>query len=255
MQQPLPLLYFIAGLVLVVLCFVTVLRLAYRKSAKLRDMVQFVRTPEEYEPLDLRVASIGKSFLWFLIIHLSITFIYHFTDILLHADTSAESSVGEALRTLPLWVILLLPPILEETAFRLPLRRKRGYLTLSAAALMFFVSAMLFATRVYDITWPRVLLCAAAALATWHWGGKWIPELRFRRWFWFLVLLFALLHVINYDLGSLSAGEWGRVILKEAVKIPSALMFGYVRLRHGFVLSVVLHLIVNSTAFLLGTLA
>ena len=40
-----------------------------------------------------------------------------------------------------------------------------------------------------------------------------------------LVLLFALLHVINYELGAMDAGEWLRVLLKEAVKIPSALMF------------------------------
>lgn len=255
MQQPLPLLYFISGLVLVVLCFVMALRLAYRKSAKLRDMVQFVLSPKENAPLDLRVTSIGKSFLWFLIIHLSITFIYHFTDILLHADTSAESSIGEAIRTLPLWVILLLPPILEETAFRLPLRRKRGNLTISAAALMFFISAIIFSTQVYEITWPRLLLCVAAALATWLWGSKWIPKLCFRHWLWFLVLFFALLHVINYDLGSLSTGEWGRIILKEAVKIPSALMFSYVRLKHGFCTSVVLHIVTNLSAYLLGALA
>ncbi len=45
------------------------------------------------------------------------------------------------------------------------------------------------------------------------------------------------------------------MILKEGVKVPSALMFSYVRLRHGFAVSVALHFFVNLTAFLLGSLA
>ena len=79
--------------------------------------------------------------------------------------------------------------------------------------------------------------------------------LRFRAWFWVLVLFFSILHIQNYDLSAMDAGEWLRVILKECVRIPSALMFSYVRLRHGFVLSVALHFFNNLTAFLLGSLA
>ncbi|WP_346690807.1 hypothetical protein [Alistipes sp. Marseille-P5061] len=255
MQQPLPYLYFVLGVLLALLCFAALLCLSYRKSGKLRDMVRFVLSPREYGELDLRTASILKSFLWFLAIHLSLTFLYHFTDVLIHAGDAAGNSVGQAARSLPLWVVLLLPPLLEETAFRLPLRRRRTYLTVAAAALMFFVSAPLFSTRVYDVTWPRILSCASVALIVWFGGYGWIQRLGFRSWFWGLVLLFALLHVINYELGAMDAGEWLRVLLKEAVKIPSALMFAYVRLRHGFTLSVVLHFIVNLSAFLLGAMA
>ena len=147
------------------------------------------------------------------------------------------------------------PPVLEETAFRLPLKRKRVYITISAVVMMFFVSALLFSTRVYDITWPRLLTCAAMVPIAWFWGYKWISGLRFRAWFWSLVLFFSILHIQNYDLSAMDAGEWLRVILKECVRIPSALMFCYVRLRHGFSLSVALHFFNNLTAFLLGSLA
>lgn len=37
--------------------------------------------------------------------------------------------------------------------------------------------------------------------------------------------------------------------LKEAVKIPSALMFSYVRIKHGFGTSVALHFAVNLSAY------
>lgn len=83
----------------------------------------------------------------------------------------------------------------------------------------------------------------------WFWGYKWISGLRFRAWFWVLVLFFSILHIQNYDLSAMDAGEWLRVILKECVRIPSALMFSYVRLRHGFVLSVALHFSIISPLF------
>jgi hypothetical protein len=46
---------------------------------------------------------------------------------------------------------------------------------------------------------------------------------------------------------------WIRVVLKEAVKIPSALMFSYVRIKHGFGASVTIHFALNLSAYFLGT--
>lgn len=244
----------VSGLVAVVLVYLAALRYAYVRSAKLRDMVGCVLSPSENCAFDVGISSVAKSCLWFLVIHLSLSFLYHFADLLLFGE-APEAGIADAVSALPLWVVLLLPPVLEETAFRLPLKRKRGYITISAVVMMFFVSALLFSTRVYDITWPRLLVCAAMVPIAWFWGYKWISGLRFRAWFWVLVLFFSILHIQNYDLSAMDAGEWLRVILKECVRIPSALMFSYVRLRHGFAVSVALHFFVNLTAFLLGSLA
>ncbi len=244
----------VSGLVAVVLVYLAALRYAYVRSAKLRDMVGCVLSPSENCAFDVGISSVAKSCLWFLVIHLSLSFLYHFADLLLFGE-APEAGIADAVSALPLWVVLLLPPVLEETAFRLPLKRRRAYIVLSAAVMMFFVSAILFSTRVYDITWPRLLACVAMVPIAWFWGYKWIAGLRFKTWFWALVLFFAFLHILNYDLGAMGAGEWARVILKEGVKVPSALMFSYVRLRHGFAVSVALHFFVNLTAFLLGSLA
>lgn len=244
----------VSGFVAVVVGYLAALCFAYRKCAKLRDMVECVLSPRENCAFDVGIPSIAKSCLWFLVIHLSLTFLYHFADLLLFGE-SLTTGIGDVVSALPLWVVLLLPPVLEETAFRLPLKRRRAYIALSAVVMMFFVSAVLFSTRVYDITWPRLLACAAMVPIAWFWGYKWIAGLRFKTWFWALVLFFAFLHIQNYDLSAMDAGEWLRVILKECVRIPSALMFSYVRLRHGFVLSVALHFFNNLTAFLLGSLA
>ena len=254
MNQPLSYFSFILCLVIATICFVGAVYLAYRKSDRLRDMVQFVVSPKDNLVLDFKISSIIKTAIWFILIHVSITIVYHFADLIFYSE-SAETSIGDSVQTLPLWVVLILPPILEETAFRLPLKRKRLYITLSSAAIMFFISAIIFSSKVYSVTWERLLSCAIVALIAWFWGYKWVSKIKFKTWLWILVLSFSILHIINYDLSAMDAGEWIRVVLKEAVKTPSALMFSYIRIKHGFSTSVTVHFTINAFAYLLGSLA
>lgn len=252
MNQPLSYTGFILCLVLTTICFIAAVYLSYRKSSRLRDIVQFVVSPKDDLVLDFKITSIIKTALWLILIHVSITVVYHFADLMFYSE-SAETSIGDSIQTLPLWVVLILPPVLEETAFRLPLKRKRLYITLSSAAVMFFISAIIFSSKIYDVTWGRLLLCAIIALATWFWGYKWVSKVNFKTWLWILVLSFSILHIINYDLSTMGIDGWIRVVLKEAVKIPSALMFSYVRIKHGFGTSVTIHFALNLSAYFLGT--
>lgn len=215
-------------------------------------MVRFAVAPREDGVSDFRIGSIVKAALWYFVIHISVTLVYHFADLMLFGET-LDTGIGNAVQTLPLWVVLVLPPVLEETAFRLPLRRKRHYLALSSAAIMFLASAPLFSVRVYDIGWERLLLSAVFAFVVWSWGWRWIQRLDFKTWLWTLVLCFSFLHIVNYDLGAMDACGWIRVLLKEAVKIPGALIFSYVRIRHGFGISVALHFFINFFAYFLSS--
>ena len=254
MNQPLSYTGFILCLVLITICFIVAVYLSYRKSSRLRDMVQFVISPKDDLALDFKIPSIIKTALWFFIIHISITVVYHFADLLLYGET-VNTSIENAVQTMPFWLILVIPPIVEEIAFRLPLKRKRLYITLSSAAIMFFISAIIFSTKVYDVTWERLLLCAIIALIAWFWGYKLVSKVNFKTWLWILVLSFSILHIINYDLSTMDIGGWIRVILKEAVKIPSALMFCYVRIKHGFGTSVALHFSINLLVYYLSNQA
>ena len=174
---------------------------------------------------DLKIGCVLMSCVWFLVVNFSVTAIYHFVDIGVFNAVTPDSSVGTARNYLPLWVVILMPPVLEETAFRLPLRRKRLYVTLGAAAITFIVSALATSTAVYSLSWPRLAACVVVALIFWLRGYKWVLKVNFRAWFW--------------------AQHKTRVTVKELVKLPSALMFGYIRLRHGFCVSVALHLVNN----------
>lgn len=253
MNQPLSYIGFILCLVLTTICFIAAVYLSYKKSSRLRDMVQFVVSPKDDMALDFKLFSIIKTALWLILIHVSITVVYHFADLMFYSE-SAETSIGDSIQTLPLWVVLILPPVLEETAFRLPLKRKRLYIALSCTAIMFFVSAIIFSTKVYDVTWERLLLCAIIALIAWFWGCKLVLRVKFKTWLWILVLSFSILHIINYDLSTMGIDGWMQVVLKEVVKIPSALMFSYVRIKHGFGTSVALHFAVNLSAYCMRAL-
>lgn len=243
----------VSGLVAVVLVYLAALRYAYVRSAKLRDMVGCVLSPSENCAFDVGISSVAKSCLWFLVIHLSLTFLYHFADLLLLGCSASRyrgcrvgtPSVGRSAAAARAGGDGVSPAAEAKEGLHCVISRGDDV----------FVSAVLFSTRVYDVTWPRLLACAAMVPIAWFWGYKWIAGLRFKTWFWALVLFFAFLHILNYDLGAMGAGEWARVILKEGVKVPSALMFSYVRLRHGFAVSVALHFFVNLIAFLLGSLA
>lgn len=145
-----------------------------------------------------------------------------------------DSSVGTARNYLPLWVVILMPPVLDETAFRLPLRRKRLYVTLGAAAITFIVSALATSTAVYSLSWPRLAACVVVALIFWLRGYKWVLKVNFRAWFWFMALFFSLLHVVNYGADAAGAGEWARVAMKESSKLPGALIFSHIYRSRGF---------------------
>lgn len=244
-NQPLPYFVFVAGVAAAVACVVALFFVAYRRNAKLRDMARFVVSPTEYSTPDLKIGSVLMSCFWFLVVNFSVTAIYHFVDIGVFNAVTPDSSVGTARNYLPLWVVILMPPVLEETAFRLPLRRKRLYVTLGAAAITFIVSALATSTAVYSLSWPRLAACVVVALIFWLRGYKWVLKVNFRAWFWFMALFFSLLHVVNYGADAAGVGEWTRVTVKELAKLPSALMFGYIRLRHGFCVSVALHLVNN----------
>lgn len=253
MNQPLSYIGFVLCLICATICFVAIVYLSYRKSSRLRDMVQFVLFPKDDLILDFKISSIIKTALWFILIHVSITVGYHFADQIFYSG-NLKATIGDSIQTLPLWLVLIVPPILEETAFRLPLKRKRLYIVLSCSAIVFIVSAVIFSTKVYNVTWDRFLVCVLAALIAWVWGYKWVSEVSFKTWLWILVLSFSVLHIINYDLSTMDMCEWIRVILKETVKIPSALMFSYVRIKHGFATSVSLHFIINLFVYLSWTL-
>lgn len=58
MNQPLSYTGFILCLVLITICFIAAVYLSYRKSSRLRDMVQFVVSPKDDLVLDFKITKV-----------------------------------------------------------------------------------------------------------------------------------------------------------------------------------------------------
>ncbi len=98
---------------------------------------------------------------------------------------------------------------------------------------------------VYSVTWHRAAVCTGTALLFWNAGYKWIQKMPFRTWFWLIAVLFSFTHLINYSVTTLTATGWMRIILREAFKIPGALVLGYARLHHGIFAAIAIHMVNN----------
>ena len=68
MNQPLSYIGFILCLVLFTICFIAAVYLSYKKSSRLRDMVQFAISPKDDMALDFKITSIIKTALWLILI-------------------------------------------------------------------------------------------------------------------------------------------------------------------------------------------
>lgn len=141
----------------------------------------------------------------------------------------------------PAWAILLLAviaaPLIEETAFRLALTRfQGGYLILGGVCL-----AAVSAGAPPPVL-PLLLLLAGAVVVLGV-AGLWSPatqerlggwwERRFPLLFYFSALLFGLIHLSNYDLGTIGVVDALAAPLLVSAQLLGGLLLGYCRVRLG----------------------
>lgn len=154
----------------------------------------------------------------------------------------------------PLWMVLLLPPVVEETGFRLGLVRSSGNIYVSAGVLAFVLISLLGFGTLYSL--ERLPVRIGLTLIV---GGAlgWLVN-RFGRtvgypcYFYGGAVLFALLHGLNYSWADCATWGTGLYVAGNVLlKVPSGLFYGYIRLRNGFVPAVCAHVLHNVPAFTL----
>ncbi len=176
------------------------------------------------------------------------------------AENITKSSMA-ARFSLPvlLLVSVFILPLLEEVAFRLSLKFKPVFLALTLGVLTYYVvSKGVYHTKLSDVYDHFALRCFIAlfvvlltyALSSiskvknnlelfWLNNFKWI--------YYFFCLVFAWIHIFNYEL------NMEHLLLIPIItldKLVSALCYGYTRIRYGFVYSLAIHMLNNSIGFM-----
>lgn len=151
-------------------------------------------------------------------------------------------------------ILLLLPPILEETGFRLCLIRRRLFIFISLCSIIFLLSSKLGFGVVYSLESliPRIAIALTLGALLFFAAKRAILTIKFPAYFYTLVLTFALIHCFNYELSAISS--WGNflyILSYGLIKIPSGIILGYIRLNNGFVPVVCSHILHNAPTVIL----
>lgn len=215
----------------------------------MKQLWQYIKNPLEYCSYDFRVKAILLSALLCLIVPLLFKVLTVSAFVLSGVDLPAMTSDKSVL---PLCFLIVVPPIVEELGFRLPLKRSRLNLCISVAILAFVFSKIICAGGLYS----EHLLCrigfAIIASAVINLIlGKWLLQVRFRNFFYSMAILFAMLHIVNYCHQTLDVSQWMYVVCYACAKIPGSILYGYARMKHGMLFCIIVHVINNLPALLL----
>ena len=215
----------------------------------MKQLWQYIKNPLEYCSYDFSVRAILLSALLCLIVPLLFKVLTVSAFVLSGVDLPAMTSDKSVL---PLCFLIVVPPIVEELGFRLPLKRSRLNLCISVAILAFVFSKIICAGGLYS----EHLLCrigfAIIASAVINLIlGKWLLQVRFRNFFYSMAILFAMLHIVNYCHQTLDVSQWMYVVCYACAKISGSILYGYARMKHGMLFCIIVHVINNLPALLL----
>lgn len=215
-----------------------------------RDFCRFLVAPTE------QVGRGGWSvWLLFAFVNLAWSLVSQPALVLLFTVCGVDLPVQETNPTqFPLWMVLLVPPVVEESAFRLGLVRSKGNIYVSSVVLAFVLISLLGFDTLYspDQLYVRIMLALAAGGVLGWLMNRFGRAVRYPVYFYVMAVLFSLLHGLNYAWAD--GATWGAglyVVCNLLLKIPSGVLYGYIRLRNGFVPVVCAHILHNVPAFAL----
>ena len=209
----------------------------------MKQLWQYIKNPQESCSYDFSVKAILLSALLCLIVPLLFKVLTVSVFVLAGVDLPAMTSDKSVL---PLCFLIVVPPIVEELGFRLPLKRGRLNLCISVALIAFVFSKVIFAGGLYsEHLFCRIGFAIIASSVINLILGKLLQNVRFKIFFYSMAILFAMLHIVNYSHQTLDASQWLYVICYACAKIPGSILYGYARMKHGMLFCIVIHIISN----------
>lgn len=215
----------------------------------MKALWQYLKHPQEHCSYDFSARAMLISALLCLLVPLLFKLLTATLFVVFGVDIPSLSSDKSIL---PLWFLIIFPPIVEELGFRLPLKRDRRSLYISVAFIAFVSSKLIFSGGLYtDHLLQRIIFAVITSVVINLTFGELLSNIKFEIFFYFTAILFAMLHIVNYTHLALSAIQWLYVICYAIAKLPGSILYGYARMKHGMLFCIVIHIINNLPALLL----
>ena len=165
----------------------------------MKQLWQYIKNPQENCSYDFSVKAILLSALLCLIVPLLFKVLTVSVFVLAGVDLPAMTSDKSVL---PLCFLIVVPPIVEELGFRLPLKRGRLNLCISVALIAFVFSKVIFAGGLYsEHLFCRIGFAIIASAVINLILGKWLQNVRFKifsiRWPSFSLCCISLITAIK----------------------------------------------------------
>jgi hypothetical protein len=209
----------------------------------MRDFISYLKNP--FEDLKLPAKKIWSVLLVFLTIYI-IKIIVAIVSHVVFKDNAPDSGLRDLPTVFPLWLVLFVPPLLEELSFRLWLKRNTATILISSVGFVWCLASMFLADAIYST--DRLVLRCIVALAG---GGavalllkKQIINAKFPIIFYLSAILFGLMHARNFiDVSSFAGALF--VLINLVMHMLTGLFLGYVRIGYGIVASILFHVTNN----------
>lgn len=205
-------------------------------------LVEYIKSPQENVSKESWKYLIKVFFLYIIISYL----LRGLTGVLKNISSTCDYNNISIIEDYPLWFVIVIPVLIEEFAFRLALKRKLFLLFISSLSFSFICSAFIFNVHVYS--WDNFIfritlsILISLLLILIH---KKLFCIKYNYYFYIFSILFALLHVINFDYHNRSSIYIIINIINTILIIPSGIILGYVRVSYGFLYAIIFHLIHN----------
>lgn len=218
----------------------------------MKEITKFLYNPNEIEVLeDFAISNvILKFFKFFLIVSLSFGLLFFVFNKLFDIESFIQKKEFPNQKLANYFFkIVLFYPVIEELGFRLLLRVKRQFLSISLSIQIVIVIAFfdLIKLDIFGFLFLASTLYLVLILTV----NDWILEkirLNYKLYFYCTLILFALLHSYNYHIYN----KLGYLLIIFYLLPPLVfgLYFGYVRLKYGFIYAVLLHIAYNLILFI-----
>lgn len=178
-------------------------------------------------------------------------------------DNKTTASMAQRFSPPVLFLVsVLILPLLEEMAFRLSMKFRPLYLSLTLGTIAYYIASKVFyqakLSDIYNSFEERAFIMLAIIIITWplfsftpvktRLAHFW--QQQFRWVFYFLCFTFAWIHILNYEL------NLTHLLLMPLITLPklvSAMCYGFARINYGFIYSLTIHICNNGIGFVVSS--